>query len=55
MVTNEQIKARTLIKNNRKYLTSQQMRTLNGFVKSGDVVGAMNGLHTILSRKIRGD
>lgn len=52
-MTEQQLRARVLIKKNTRYLTGQQSKTLNGLVKSGDIVGAMNGLHTILARKLR--
>lgn len=45
------MKARKMLKQNRSCLTGQQIRTLNGLIKSGDVVGAMNGLHTIMARR----
>ena len=49
-MTNEQLKARLLLKKNRSFLTHQQMKTLNGLIKAGDVQGAMNGLHSIMAR-----
>lgn len=50
-MTNEQLQAKLMIKRNRSFLTHQQMKTLNGLVKAGDTVGAMNGLHTIMARR----
>lgn len=35
------------------YLTRQQLRTLSGQIKSGNVDGAMKGLNTILEREER--
>ena len=35
----------------RGVLTRQQIQTLRGKILAGDVVGAMNGLQTILRRK----
>ena len=34
----------------RKYLTRQQVRTLSGQIKSGNIDGEMNGLSKILER-----
>lgn len=50
-MSDAQMKARKMLKQNRSCLTGQQIRTLNGLIKSGDVVGAMNGLHTIMARR----
>ena len=33
------------LKKNQQYLSTQQMKTLNGLIKSDDITGAMNGLH----------
>lgn len=49
-MTDAQLKAKRLLKRHHSYLTNQQIRTLNGLIKSGDIVGAMNGLHTIMAR-----
>lgn len=49
-MTDAQMKARRTLKRHHSYLTHQQIRTLNGLIKSGDIVGAMNGLHTIMAR-----
>jgi len=35
----------------RKYLTTQQYKTLKGQVLAGDAEGALRGLRTILKRK----
>lgn len=35
------------------YLTRQQLRTLSGQIKAGNVDGAMKGLNTILEREER--
>lgn len=51
-MTDAQLHARLMVKKNSRYLTGQQSRTLNGLIKSGDITGAMNGLHTILARKL---
>ncbi len=50
-MTQAQLTAKRLLQKNKSYLTHQQIKTLNGQIKSGDVVGAMNGLHTILARR----
>lgn len=50
-MTEAQLHAKIMIKRNSKHLSGQQSRTLNGLVKEGRVVDAMNGLHTILARK----
>lgn len=50
-MTDVQLKAKRLLKQNHSYLTHQQIKTLNGLIKAGDVVGAMNGLHTIMARR----
>lgn len=50
-MTNAQYEARAMLKKNSKYLTKQQKKTLNGLIKAGDVVGAMNGMHTIIARE----
>lgn len=39
------------IRKYRDHLTRQQVRTLVGQIKAGDVDGAMNGLSRILTRK----
>lgn len=41
-----------MLKKNQQYLSTQQMKTLNGLIKSGDITGAMNGLHTLVARKL---
>jgi hypothetical protein len=41
-----------MLKKNHQYLSTQQMKTLNGLIKSGDITGAMNGLHTLVARKL---
>lgn len=50
-MTEAQLKAKKFLKKNQSYLTHQQIRTLNGLIKAGDITGAMNGLHTILARR----
>lgn len=50
-MTDAQLKAKLILKQNRSYLTHQQMKTLNGLIKAGDITGAMNGLHTIMARR----
>lgn len=50
-MTDAQLKAKLMLKQNRSYLTHQQMKTLNGLIKAGDITGAMNGLHTIMARR----
>lgn len=35
------------------YLSRQQLRTLSGQIKAGNVDGAMKGLNTILEREAR--
>lgn len=50
-MTNAQLKAKLLLKQNRSFLTHQEIKTLNGLIKAGDIVGAMNGLHTIMARR----
>lgn len=49
-MTDAQLKAKRMLKRHHSYLTHQQIRTLNGLIKAGDVTGAMNGLHTIMAR-----
>ena len=51
-MTDAQATARRMLKKNQQYLSTQQMKTLNGLIKSGDITGAMNGLHTLLARKL---
>lgn len=51
-MTNAQVTARKMLKKNQQYLSTQQMKTLNGLIKSGDITGAMNGLHTLVARKL---
>ena len=51
-MTNAQVTARRMLKKNQQYLSTQQMKTLNGLIKSGDITGAMNGLHTLVARKL---
>jgi hypothetical protein len=41
-----------MLKKNQQHLSTQQMKTLNGLIKSGDITGAMNGLHTLVARKL---
>lgn len=50
-MTDIQLKAKRLLKRHHSYLTHQQIRTLNGLIKAGDIIGAMNGLHTIMARR----
>lgn len=50
-MTDAQLKAKRLLNRYHSYLTHQQIKTLNGLIKSGDIVGAMNGLHTIMARR----
>lgn len=52
-MTDAQLKAKRTLKQHQIYLTSQQIKTLNGLVKAGDVEGAMNGLQTIMGRRNR--
>jgi hypothetical protein len=42
--------ARECLKKYRMFLTRQQLKTLMGQVKAGDIDGAMNGLDKILTR-----
>lgn len=51
-MTDAQATARKMLKKNQQYLSTQQMKTLNGLIKSGDITGAMNGLHTLVARKL---
>ena len=51
-MTDAQATARRMLKKNQQYLSSQQMKTLNGLIKSGNITGAMNGLHTWVARKL---
>ena len=51
-MTDAQEPARRMLKKNQQYLSTQQMKTLNGLIKSGDITGAMNGLHTLVARKL---
>ena len=51
-MTDAQATARMMLKKNKQYLSTQQMKTLNGLIKSGDITGAMNGLHTLVARKL---
>ena len=50
-MTDMQLKARRMLKQHHSYLTHQEIRTLNGLIKAGDIVGSMNGLHTIMARR----
>lgn len=51
-MTDAQASARRMLKKNQQHLSTQQMKTLNGLIKSGDITGAMNGLHTLVARKL---
>ena len=51
-MTDARATARKMLKKNQQYLSTQQMKTLNGLIKSGDITGAMNGLHTLVARKL---
>ena len=51
-MTDAQATARKMLKKNQQDLSTQQMKTLNGLIKSGDITGAMNGLHTLVARKL---
>lgn len=51
-MTDAQATARRMLKKNQQYFSTQQMKTLNGLIKSGDITGAMNGLHTLVARKL---
>ena len=50
-MTEMQLQAKRTLKHHHSYLTHQQIRTLNGLIKAGDIIGAMNGLHTIMARR----
>ena len=50
-MTDAQLKAKRTLKRHHSYLTPQQIRTLNGLIKAGNIEGAMNGLHTIMARR----
>ena len=39
------------IKQGRKYMTRQQIRTVKGQILSGNIIGAMKGLDKILARQ----
>ena len=41
-MTDAQATARRMLKKNQQYLSTQQMKTLNGLIKSGDITGAIN-------------
>ena len=51
-MTDAQATARRMLKKNQQHLSTQQMKTLNGLIKSGDITGAINGLHTLVARKL---
>ena len=51
-MTDAQATVRRMLKKNQQYLSTQQMKTLNGLIKSGDITGAMNGLHTLVAKKL---
>lgn len=51
-MTDAQATARRMLKKNQQYLSTQQIKTLNGLIKSGDITGVMNGLHTLVARKL---
>ena len=50
-MTDAQIKAKRMLKQHHSYLTHQQIKTLNGLIKVGNITGAINGLHTIMLRR----
>ena len=52
-MTDAQATARRMLKKNQQYLSTQQMKTLNGLIKSGDITGAMNGPCNITRNIIR--
>ena len=39
------------LKQRRKYMTRQQIRTIKGQILSGNIIGAMKGLDKILARQ----
>ena len=39
------------LKQGRKYMTRQQIRTVKGQILSGNIIGAMKGLDKILARQ----
>lgn len=39
------------LKQGRKYMTRQQIRTIKGQILSGNIIGAMKGMDTILKRR----
>lgn len=49
-MSDAQLVARKMLQKHQSYLTKQQKKTLNGLIKAGDIVGAMNGLTTIVGR-----
>lgn len=48
MKLNEKESAVFELKKNRKNLTKQQFKTINGQIKSGDVAGALKGLKKLV-------
>ena len=49
-MTNLQLTAKTVLARHKQFLTKQQIKTINGQIKAGDITGAMNGLHTIVGK-----
>lgn len=48
---NEVSAAMMALKQGRKYMTRQQIRTIKGQILSGNIIGAMKGLDKILARQ----
>lgn len=43
-------KIRRFLRDNREFMTRQQLKTIDGQIKSGDLQGALKGIEKILKR-----
>ncbi len=46
-------KIRRFLRDNREYMTRQQLKTIDGQIKSGDINGAIKGIETIFKRQMK--
>lgn len=47
-----QRKIRRFLRDNREYMTRQQLKTIDGQIKSGNINGALKGIETIFKRQM---
>lgn len=48
-----QRKIRRFLRDNKEFMTRQQLKTIDGQIKSGDINGAIKGIETIFKRQMK--